>query len=172
MKPRVALLLLLLLLPGSAPGQTSTSQEKVFYDVLDARGVLSGGQLFVSRPLSGAERLAPRAVAAPVATLLDNGPPSNRLDIVFLGDGYTASELGTYAANVDTVLNYLLSIEPFSSYRTFFNAYRVDVVSNESGVDNDPTLGITRDTALDMAFYCYGVDRALCLDLNKAFAYA
>jgi len=46
------------------------------------------------------------------------------------------------------------------------------VISNESGVDHDPTYPIWRDTALDMGFWCGGTERLLCVDVGKAYAYA
>lgn len=52
-----------------------------------------------------------------------------------------------------------------------FNVHRVDLPSNESGVD-EPDLGIFRDTALDMAFNCGGIPRLLCVNVNKAYAAA
>lgn len=82
-------------------------------------------------------------------TLIDNGPVNNRLDIVFVGDGYTASDLSTYATEVDSVLPGFFSEAPFDAYASYFNVHRVDVISNESGVD-EPALGQVRDTALNM----------------------
>ncbi len=144
--------------------------EKVFYDWMDERGHLKGDRTLVSQlerlPSTGAERSL-----ASSTTILNNGPPSNRIDLVYVGDGYRASDLGAYADHVQYGLTSLLSQEPFSSYRTFFNAYRVDVVSKESGVDNDP-YGTTRDTALDMGFWCSGIERLLCVSIDKAYQYA
>ena len=142
--------------------------EAVYYDGPDPDGTLRGGRSLVTR----ASDPAPEWGSGSAVTILDNGPSSNRLDIVFLGDGYTAAQLGTYAGHVQTVLDHLLTTEPFAGYRTFFNVHRVDVVSNESGVDNDPTQGVSRDTALDMGFFCQGVDRLLCLDIGAALQYA
>ena len=36
---------------------------------------------------------AGRAFAVPFTTIIDNGPSSNRVDIVFLGDGYTTADI-------------------------------------------------------------------------------
>jgi hypothetical protein len=58
--------------------------------------------------------------------------------------------------------------EPFTAYVDFFNVWVVDVVSPESGVDNDAYPGEQKDTALDMYFYCSGVQRGLCVDQAKA----
>jgi len=146
--------------------------EKVFYDWVNDRGALAGDRTLVALPSAEAALPAPSdGVAAPSTTILTNGPSSNRIDLVYVGDGYLDSELGTYAADVARGLQSLLSQEPFASYRTFFNAHRVDVVSKESGVDNDP-YGTLRNTALDMGFYCGGIDRLLCVSVDKAMSFA
>jgi hypothetical protein len=88
--------------------------------------------------------------------------------MVFMGDGYTASEIGTtYASQVQGFLQYMfngsLLSEPFGRYRNFFNIHSIDVVSNESGAD-DPANGVERDTALDGHYN----GRTLSVDLYKA----
>src|SRR5882672_8785095 len=147
--------------------QPRVEMDPVYYDGIDESGALVGGRtlLPLSLPAPGA---SPKRVSSRVTTILDNGPSSNRIDLVFVGDGYVETELGLYAVHVRDVLHYILSVPPFSTYGTFFNAHRVDVVSNESGVDNDPGLGLSRDTALDMGFWCGGIERLLCVNVFKA----
>ncbi len=90
-------------------------------------------------------------------TIVDNGPSSNRVDIVFLGDGYTSADhaAGIYDGHVNSYLGHMFAndviSEPFYRYRNFFNIHQIDVVSNESGADR-PDLGIEVDTALDAAY--------------------
>lgn len=96
------------------------------------------------------------------------GYSSNRIDMVFMGDGYISSEITTaYTAQVQGLLRYMfdgsLLSEPFGRYRNFFNIHSIDVVSNESGAD-DPSKGISRDTALDASYS----GRALSVSLDKA----
>lgn len=131
-------------------------------------GILTGGLMRVpSRPGS------PLAGGVDdVETIESNGPVENRIDLVFVGDGYLENELASYAARCDLSLEKLFEEEPFTSYRAFFNAHRVDVISDESGVDNDPTQGIERNTALDMAFWCSGVERLLCVSTTAAISAA
>ncbi|MDC0766778.1 M64 family metallopeptidase [Streptomyces sp. HD] len=98
------------------------------------------------------------------------GDPATSFDLVFVGDGYTSAELGTFADQVDTAVSALFAREPFRSHRNKFNIWRVDVTSPQSGVDNDPR-GIYRNTALDMGFWCEDIARLLCVDENKALRY-
>ena len=109
---------------------------------------------------------------APVTTILNSGPSSNRVDIVLVGDGYTQPQLGTYATQAQNAANQFFGQLPLNMYKTLFNVHRVDVTSNQSGVDNDPSPGVLRDTALDMEFWCAGIERLLCVDPFKAAGFA
>jgi IgA Peptidase M64 len=105
--------------------------------------------------------LAPPARAV-YTTFLNNGPPSNRVDIVFLGDGYTASELGVYQTHINSMMNHFFNEgeEPFPRYHNYFNAHRIDVISQQSGAD-DPSVGYFVNTALDARYLYDGVTQRL-----------
>jgi hypothetical protein len=95
---------------------------------------------------------------ADYTTILDNGPSSNRVDIVFMGDGYTASELDVYHAHVNGMINDMFNangiVQPFPRYVNFFNVHYIDVISQESGAD-DAAAGHFVDTALDAGYGSY-----------------
>ncbi|TWU60396.1 IgA Peptidase M64 [Rubripirellula tenax] len=110
--------------------------------------------------------------AAELTTLARSGESSNRVDLVFIGDGYTAGEINTtYSAHIDSAVSYFFgSKDPFPRYQNFFNLHRVDVISNESGAD-DPINGIVRDTALNSSYaFGGGVDRLLYFSTSLANA--
>ena len=44
--------------------------------------------------------VSPLAHAETFETIVNNGPSSNRVDIAIMGDGYTASQMGKYQADV------------------------------------------------------------------------
>lgn len=102
----------------------------------------------------------------------NQGVLDNRVDLVFVGDGYTAGEMAQYNADVNGIVNSLYQYEPFTSYQTYFRITAVEVVSAESGVDNDPNQGVQRDTALDMQYWCGGTERLLCVNVSKAYTAA
>lgn len=66
------------------------------------------------------------------------GPASERLNLVILCDGYQADEMQSCRDDVDRNQNVQWSVEPFRSYRNYFNVYRVEIVSEDSGVRCDP----------------------------------
>jgi hypothetical protein len=70
--------------------------------------------------------------------VVDHGPASLRYNIVFLGDGYQASEITKYHNNVQDAIDTIYATAPFNELWSGINIYRVDVVSTDSGVD-DPT---------------------------------
>ncbi|WP_367134617.1 M64 family metallopeptidase [Saccharothrix sp. HUAS TT1] len=153
-------------LPGGAAEPAAPDVELM--EVFSPDGTISRTEV----PVAAQTRAAAAEVVAEVVPIQETGAPDQRFDLVFVGDGYTAAELGAYHSHVVSKWTELSNVEPFRSYRQYFNVWQVDVVSNQSGVDNDPSLGTDRDTALDMGFWCQGRDtqteRLLCVNQTKA----
>jgi len=108
--------------------------------------------------------------AQTLTTVMNNGDSANRVDMIFVGDGYQASEIAsTYKNHVADTLSAFFSpgIAPFPRYQNYFNAHRVNVISNESGAD-DPLNNIFVDTALDATYNTNGIDRLLYFNTAKA----
>lgn len=114
-------------------------------------------------------RVAAPAVLTPVEI---NGPSDNRIDLVYLGDGFTSAELGGYADQVASSWTRLTSYEPFASRRKMFNVWRIDITSAVSGVSGDPTSDVVKDTPLGTYFWCDGIERLICVDVDAAKGYA
>ncbi len=156
----------------------SKSEDVIYYDYVEnlETGELSGGRLELKDLESWCTVLSPQMElqfrSHNVTTLWNNGPSSNRIDLVFVGDGYTNAELGNYANHVNNVLNPFFAETPLNTYKSFFNVHRVDVVSAESGVDHDPTYGVLKNTALDMGFWGSNIERLLIINTTKALAAA
>src|SRR5947207_2546863 len=108
---------------------------------------------------------AASAAAQAVTTIRSSGDSANRLDLVILGDGYTAGEIasGKYASDVETFVTLMFAQEPYLEYQSYFNVHRVDVVSEESGADH-PERNEFRTTALDSGFDCRGIQRLICVN--------
>lgn len=122
----------------------------------DAHQVRLAGTALVPRtPLLPIGALATRVVGA--------GDSQERLDLLFLGDGYTAAEQGKFEADVETMVDHLLSIEPYAAYADLFNAWRYFQPSAEPGADHPEwATPISRDTTYDCAYDCGGTDRLIC----------
>ncbi len=149
---------------AAADPNAPIQEQTVYWDgPAGPDGVLTGGRTTM--------RLPDMSAVATMSSRTSNSD-DNRVDIVFVGDGYTLAELPAYHADVDTLLAFLYDLEPFAAYQTYFRTHEIDVISNESGVDNDPTQGVFRDTALDMTFWCNGIERLLCVNVSKAYSFA
>ncbi len=91
--------------------------------------------------------------SATVVPIQVTGPPDQRLNLLILGDGYTAGEMQKFRDQVDKHLNIQWSIEPYKTYRSYFNVYRIEVVSGVSGITCDPDDGnVKRDTPLHLQY--------------------
>ena len=102
----------------------------------DLRGVAVrvGGE----RSASPYRVAAPRRAAAPTQVALPGwtvGPSSNRLDVVVLGDGYTAAQQQDFVADATAVADDVFGVTPFSEYRDFVNVVGLFVPSAQSGAD-------------------------------------
>jgi len=58
------------------------------------------------------------------------------INIVIIGDGYDAKNIsdGSYLADMQQEIEYFFGIEPYTSYRDYFNVYTAFALSTESGV--------------------------------------
>lgn len=124
-----------------------------------------------SEPLSRTEK-SRIADDGDVTPIVENGPVDAKLDVVFLGDGYTADQQEDFHDDVRAKWGEVAEVEPYASYPSLFNVWSVDAVSNESGVSGDPTADVVRDTALGSAFFCNDTERLLCVDTGKVESYA
>lgn len=96
------------------------------------------------------------------------GDPATHFSLVVLGDGYTEADMPKFRAHLDKHLNILWSIEPFRSYRNYFNVYAIEVVSPVSGIDCDPEVRQQKVSALHASFGggCTNINaRGVTLDL-------
>ena len=83
----------------------------------------------------------------------DSGDPANRINMIFIGDGFSSDDQMKWRSHVDDMLSNLFSTslaEPFMRYKNFFNVYRIDMISKHSGLDADnrytPLRGMTTCT--------------------------
>ena len=71
-----------------------------------------------------------------VDTLVYNGSPSNRINIVILGDGYTSSQMQQFKKDAQVNANYFLNTPPFNIYKNFFNFFAIEVISSQTDIDH------------------------------------
>lgn len=81
-----------------------------------------------------------------VDTLMNNGNPANRINLVFMGDGYTVSQQSQYITDVNAIIEKMFTTTPFKEYRSFFNVYAIHVISVDSGAKH-PNTAVDCNTA-------------------------
>ncbi|KAF9189480.1 hypothetical protein BGZ50_000783 [Haplosporangium sp. Z 11] len=69
-----------------------------------------------------------------VRKLVDSGPDSNRIDIVFMGDGYTLDEREKFFSDIQRLVNEMFMGDTFKSFLPLFNVHALFRPSKESGI--------------------------------------
>ena len=64
------------------------------------------------------------------------------IDIVFIGDGYSSRDItkGTFHSNAEEGYEHFFDIEPYKTYKNYFNVYAVTSMSEESGIGTANTI--------------------------------
>ncbi|HET9767982.1 MAG TPA: M64 family metallopeptidase, partial [Thermoanaerobaculia bacterium] len=144
--------------------------------------------------LAAGFRLAGERPPGTVASVGTSGSPANRVDLLIMGDGYTAAQQSTFAANAASVDASFFSITPYSEYRNFVNVATLFTASSQAGADHPPYLagcsgddtsccsdpaalsdtlaGSYRTTAFDARYCSFMIHRLLVVDTSKVLAAA
>ncbi|MFM8573188.1 MAG: M64 family metallopeptidase [Pirellula sp.] len=97
---------------------------------------------------------------AEIFELQNTGEPKDRLDLVFLAEGYREDEKEKFHADAQRMTQYMFEHEPFRRHRDKFNVTGLFRPSSESGVD-EPDRRIYRNTVLGASFNTLEIDRYL-----------
>jgi hypothetical protein len=101
-----------------------------------------------------------RLTEHPVTEILIQGEPAGKVDLVFVAEGYAASEKDKYIADARRFTDALFAVPPYGLHRGDFNVRAVFLESEDSGTDFSGE-GIFKNTALNAGFYTFGTDRYL-----------
>lgn len=73
---------------------------------------------------------------------LNKATKGNGVNLVFLGDGYNAKDIseGLLMKNIKEAMGHFFSIEPYKTYKDYFNVYTGISVSPESGIGSVNTI--------------------------------
>lgn len=90
------------------------------------------------------------------------------INIVLLGDGYNAKDIadGNYLKHVKQEVEHFFGIEPYKTYRDYFNVYTAVPLSTETGVETVNTIRYNRFSTT----FTGGV--GLKADYDEIFSYA
>lgn len=96
----------------------------------------------------------------------------NGVNLIFMGDGFTSEDLeqnGRYEKIMKQAIDYFFSIEPYQSYREFFNIYMIVAESEEEGVSTSNLFGEKISNKFSTTF---GDGTAITCNDDLVFEYA
>ncbi len=91
------------------------------------------------------------------------GDPHDKVDFVFVAEGYTAGDKGKFKADVGRMTEFLFSIEPYKALKDRFNIRAVFRPSPEKGMD-EPRQRAYRKTVLNASFNAFDLDRYMLIE--------
>ncbi|KAJ3046627.1 hypothetical protein HK097_000677 [Rhizophlyctis rosea] len=94
-----------------------------------------------------------------IVKIVDGGKPKNRIDVVFMGDGYTNSERDKFFSDVRRLTSDMFNGTTFASTLPLFNIWAVYKPSKETGIGvggipKDTAFGLYRDGTELRGIYC------------------
>ena len=98
--------------------------------------------------------------------VIHNGEPRDKVDLLLIGDGYTAAEMDKWHKDARRLADLLFAASPFKERRADFNVWAEDLPAEESGVSR-PSDGIYRKSPVRAAYDAFGSERYVLTFDNK-----
>ncbi len=133
--------------------------KNVFQDVWETR--VDPADKFIVRAGS-------LASAGPLIKLHERGDPATKLDLLILGDGYTAAERGKFERDAKRLLRVLFETSPFKERENEINVWGLVPASMDSGV-SQPSNHIYKRTPLVTTYDTFDSERYVLTQENRAF---
>ena len=108
------------------------------------------------------------AYADQVIAIENNGDPAMKVDILILGDGYTAAETDQFVEKAKELAAVLFSTSPFKERRSDFNVWALAPPALESGVSR-PSTHTYRDSPLGATYDAFRSERYVLTMENQAW---
>jgi len=106
--------------------------------------------------------------AGPLIRLHESGDPSRKLDLLILGDGYTARERAKFERDARRLVTTLLATSPFKERQADINIWGLAPPSAQSGVSR-PSQRIYRRSPVGATYDAFDSERYVLTFENKAF---
>jgi len=103
----------------------------------------------------------------PLLEIEKHGPPSAKVDLLILGDGYTAAERGKFEKDARRLAEILFTTSPFKERRNDFNVWGLCPPAAESGVSR-PSTGIHRRSPVGATYDAFGSERYVLSFENRS----
>lgn len=103
-----------------------------------------------------------------LVSLMDNGDPSTKVDILIVGDGYTRAEIDKFKSDAKHFNEAMFRTSPFKERKKDFNVRALCVISDESGIDI-PDKDVWKKSAFEAQYFVFRSPRYILTTANKAF---
>jgi hypothetical protein len=94
------------------------------------------------------------------------GDPANKVDLLVMGDGYTAAERGKFEKDARQFIDKLFSTSPFRERQKDFNVWGLCPPADESGIAR-PSSGIYRRSPLGATYDSFDSERYVLTQENR-----
>lgn len=111
---------------------------------------------------------APEPHPGDVIAIERHGDPAHKVDLLLLGDGYTAAERGKFEADARRLTEILFATSPFKERRSDFNVWGLVPPARESGISR-PSLGQHRANPVGSTYDAFGSERYVLTFENRRF---
>ena len=106
--------------------------------------------------------------AGPLMRLHDAGDPARKLDLLILGDGYTAAERGKFERDARRLMRVLFATSPFKERERDINVWGLVPAAPQSGVSR-PSQGLHRRSPVGATYDAFDSERYILTFDNRAF---
>jgi hypothetical protein len=104
----------------------------------------------------------------PILELMKHGDPASKVDLLILGDGYTAAERGKFERDARRMLDILFATSPFKERQADFNVWGLCPPAAELGISR-PSTGKYRRSPIGTTYDAFGSERYVLTFENRAF---
>jgi len=104
----------------------------------------------------------------PLVEIQKSGDPAHKVDLLILGDGYTAAERGKFEKDARKLADTLFAYSPYKERRSDFNVWGLCPAAQESGVSR-PSTGVHRRSPVGATYDAFGSERYVLTFENRAF---
>ena len=146
------------------------AQESAFLLVMKKRGAGNAFEEVWRIELDPTDVLVHREsamYAKHVVAIHESGDPATKVDVLLLGDGYTAEEQDTFIAKARELTERLFATSPFNKRKHDFNVWAIAPPARESGVSR-PSTGTFRDSPIGATYDAFRSERYVLTSDNKA----
>jgi hypothetical protein len=146
------------------------AQDSVFELVMKKRGAGNAFEEVWRIGLDPADVLVHRESAMyadDVVVIHKSGDPANKVDLLLMGDGYTAAEQEAFIAKAIELTEILFATSPFRERKDDFNIWALAPAAHQSGVSR-PSTGVFRDSPIGATYDSFRSERYILTFDNKS----